>query len=72
MSQLFVLKSRSNAGKTNGSMSQKPRSMSPRRVSNDIDAAITGAIVITAILKRKLKCWKDREWKSLFLSGQSA
>ncbi|MBD2328636.1 hypothetical protein [Alkalinema sp. FACHB-956] len=53
-------------------MLQKPRSMSPRRVSNDIDDAIMGAIVIIAILKRKLKCWKDREWKGFFLSGQSA
>ncbi|MGI0492451.1 hypothetical protein ACN4EG_11755 [Alkalinema pantanalense CENA528] len=53
-------------------MSQKPRSMSLRRVSNNIDNSIDEAIVITTILKRKLKCWKDREWKGGFLSGQSA
>ncbi|MBD2327230.1 hypothetical protein [Alkalinema sp. FACHB-956] len=48
------------------------RSMSSRRVSNNIDDAIMGAIVIARVLKRKLKCWKDREWKGVFLSGQSA
>ncbi|OUC12646.1 MAG: hypothetical protein B0A82_21470 [Alkalinema sp. CACIAM 70d] len=53
----------------NGSMLQKPRLISPRRVSNDIDAAIMGAIVITTILKRKLKCWKDRQWKGFFSLG---
>ncbi|MGI0494146.1 hypothetical protein ACN4EG_20370 [Alkalinema pantanalense CENA528] len=52
-------------------MLRKPRSMSPRRVSNNIDDAIDGAIVITTILKCELKCWKDRDWKGFFLSGQS-